>query len=137
MRVFECRVPAEYAPRLDDLDCAADWAVLGLDQAFSGEPAALAVSPSRLNVSLSIAGFASSGLHWLTRQVNCKVQRNRQRAVQLSCATAKGVSGAPILGWEGGARATYGLNVVSSRVAGIAVTVALILKGFQNARRSY
>jgi len=76
-------------------------------------------------------------LHRLTRHVNCKVQRIGQRAFQHSCATAKGVSGAPILGWEGGVRATYGLHVASSRVAGIAVTAASILKDFQNARRPH
>jgi protease YdgD len=137
MRVVEYRVSAGYAPKLGNPDRAADWAVLVLDQAFSGAPAPLAVSPPRLNASFIIAGFASSRLHRLTRHVNCKVQRIGQRAFQHSCATAKGVSGAPILGWEGGARATYGLHVASSRVAGIAVTAASILKDFQDARRPY
>ncbi len=137
LRVVEYRVPAGYAPKLGNPDRAADWAVLVLDQAFSGAPAPLAVKPPRLNASFIIAGFANSRLHRLTRHVNCKLQRIGQRAFQHSCATAKGVSGAPILGWEGGARATYGLHVASSRVAGIAVTSASILKEFQTARRPY
>ncbi len=107
MRVVEYRVPAGYAPKLGNTDRAADWAVLVLDQAFSGESATLAASPPRLNAYFIIAGFASSRLHRLTRHVNCKVQRIGQRAFQHSCATAKGVSGAPILGWEGGGRGQH------------------------------
>jgi hypothetical protein len=59
------------------------------------------VKPPRLNAFFIIVGFASSRLHRLTRHANCKVQRISPRKFQHSYATAKGISGAPNLGWEG------------------------------------
>lgn len=137
LRVVEYRVPAGYAPRTGKPDRAADWAVLVLDQPFRGAPAPLATRGPRLNASFAIAGFASSRRHRLTRHVTCKAQRIGARAFQHSCATAKGVSGAPVMGWEGDRRAAYGLHIASSRVAGVAVTSASILKAMARARRPY
>jgi V8-like Glu-specific endopeptidase len=111
--------------------------MLILDRPFTGVTAPLANAPPRLNGSFVIAGFASSRRHRLTRHVSCKAQRIGNNSFQHNCATAKGVSGAPVMGWQGDARAVYGLHIASSRVAGVAITAASILKGMNKARRPY
>lgn len=135
LRVTAYRVAAGYQP--GGGGSGHDWAVLSLDRRFSGTPLSLADKPPRKGATFMIAGFASTRRHRLTQQAGCRVLRLSNSAFEHACPTAKGVSGAPVIGWQGDARAAYGLHIASSRVTGIAVLAPAILAGMSAARRPY
>lgn len=135
LQVVAYRIADAYQP--GGGDPGQDWALLSLDRRFNGTPLPLADKMPRKGSTYMVAGFASTRHHRLTQQVGCRVLRRSNSAFEHACPTAKGVSGAPVIGWQGNARAAYGLHIASSRVSGIAVLAPTIRAGMSTARQPY
>lgn len=137
LRVRSYAVAARYAPGAGNSAQPHDWALLTLEGAFSGATLPLANRPPRRQGTYAMAGYASTRRHRLTRRVACMIREMGAGVFLHGCPSAKGESGAPMIGFEDGRRVAFGLHVASSRSAGLAVMAHTIRQGLNGARRPY
>lgn len=131
LRVLSYRIAADYTPGagIATKSQGGDWALLKLNAAFRGAPLPLAGRGPSQGVTLSLAGYAGTRRHRLTRHAACTVQQVGGGRFLHSCPAGRGHSGGPMFAWADGVRVAFGIHVASNRVRGLAVAAAAIVNG--------
>ena len=128
LRVTAYRVAKTFRPRLKPGKDAGvgDWALLTLHAPYDGRPLPLAKRRPPNGLKLSLAGFASTKRHRLTRHAVCRVTKVGKVRFLHSCPAVTGLSGAPLFAWSNGARVAFGVHAASSKSRGLAVLSTMI-----------
>ncbi len=137
LRVTSYRIGKDYDPRAKPGSAAGagDWALLTLHAPYDGLPLPLARQAPKPGAVLSLAGYASTRLHRLTRHAVCRVARIAATRFLHGCPAVTGLSGAPLFAWSGGRRVAFGVHSASSKSQGLAVAASAIRK--DAARKPY
>ena len=132
IRVAGYRIGAGFAPqgRPDPKARHADWAVLELESPFEGAPIPLAETSPTVGAVLSLAGFAGSRAHRLTRYGVCRVLKRGGAMFLHDCPAGVGQSGSPLFGVSGGQRLVFGVHTAIGEGKGLAIDAAAIRRSF-------